>query len=700
LNCAEILGFSSLYLLLAQALQTLNNVLDAVVIRSVQGTLSYTVEIPNYPLTVSLPIPMQKTIHRSPRTRSRISSVALIDRLRYQFDNFMSKGTVALVSGLALVSLAFIFVMAFLVNLVGIAPEGSDRLDLPEALWGVLMRTLDSGTVGGDTGWIFRLTMLFVTFGGIFVVSTLIGLLSSGIDAKLEDLRKGRSRVIETDHIVILGWSLQVFTLISELALANANRPDTCIVILSETDKVEMEMALADALGKLSHIRLVCRTGSPSNMADLGLVSIQMARSIIILNAANEHSDTQLVKTLLAITNIPRSLPQPYHIVAQVQTSKTLDVVTLIGENEIETLLTNDLISRIVVQTCRQSGLSIVYMDLLNFSGDEIYFKEEPALHGRTYGEALLAYNDSTVIGVKYENGTIQINPPSETRLQTGEQLIFISEDDDTIRLASYAEVPVDRQAIQSISLKKAQAEHTLILGWNDRVCPIIQQLDQYVAPGSTVTVIAEFPAAEVDLAEETLQRQTVRYQQGDPTDRDVLENLDLTQSDHVIVLCNPNLEAEQADAQTLVTLLHLRDIANRRHYDFQVVTEILDVRNQVLAQVARPDDFVISEQLISLMLAQVAEQKSINAVLTDLFNPEGSEIYLKPIQDYVTLDHPVNFYTVAEAARQRGESAIGYRRKADANNLARSYGVVLNPQKDQPVEFKSQDALILLAES
>jgi len=645
---------------------------------------------------------MQNLIHSRIKARRRNRQSTLADQLHYRFDNFMSKGTVALVSGLALISLAFILLMGILVNLSGVTPEGSDRLSLPEALWGVLMRTLDSGTVGGDTGWVFRLTMLFVTFGGIFVVSTLIGLLGSGIDAKLESLRKGRSRVIETNHIVILGWSLQVFTLISELALANANQPNTCIVILSEEGKVEMETALYDMLGKLPRIRLVCRTGSPSNMADLGIVSIQAARSIIILNPASDRTDAQLVKTLLAITNIPRSLPQPYHIVAQVQTPKTLDVIRLVGQDDIEPLLTNDLISRIVVQTCRQSGLSIVYMELLNFSGDEIYFREEPALRGKSYGQALLSYNNSTVIGIQQTNGAIQLNPPNDTLLQVGEQLIFISEDDDTIHLGNGVDTLIDRQAIRSAEPISNKAEHTLILGWNDRVCSIIQLLDQYVTPGSTVTVVAEFPAAEVDLSEQTLklQRQTVRYQQGDPTDREVLENLNLTEYNHAVVLSNPILDAEQADAQTLVTLLHLRDISNRYHHNFQIVTEILDVRNQALAQVARPDDFVISEQIISLMLAQVAEQKNINAVLTDLFNPDGSEIYLKPVNSYVAIDRPTNFYTVVEAARQRGESAIGYRRKDDASNAARSYGVVINPSKDQLIEFKPHDAIILLAET
>ena len=79
------------------------------------------------------------------------------------------------------------------------------------------MRTLDSGTMGGDAGWGFRLVMLLVTLGGIFVVSALIGVLSTGLEGKLDELRKGRSRVLEKDHTIILNWSPSIFDIISEL---------------------------------------------------------------------------------------------------------------------------------------------------------------------------------------------------------------------------------------------------------------------------------------------------------------------------------------------------------------------------------------------------------------------------------------------------------------------------------------------------
>jgi len=47
------------------------------------------------------------------------------------------------------------------------------------------MRSMDPGTLAGDTGWKYRILMLVVTIGGIFIVSLLISVLSSGLQNKL-----------------------------------------------------------------------------------------------------------------------------------------------------------------------------------------------------------------------------------------------------------------------------------------------------------------------------------------------------------------------------------------------------------------------------------------------------------------------------------------------------------------------------------
>ena len=148
-----------------------------------------------------------------------------------------------------------------------------------------------------------------------------------------------------------------------------------------------------------------------------------------------------------------------------------------------------------------------------------------------------------------------------------------------------------------------------------------------------------------------------------------------------------------------MMTLLHLRDIANRIGRPLAMVSEIMDVRNRDLIQVARVDDFIISDRIVSLALTQLSENKRVLNVFQDLLNPEGSEIYLKPVEGYLRLDQPVNFYTVLEAARQCGEVAIGYRLNTEANDAANHYGIHLNPKKSQVISFSQGDRIISLAE-
>jgi len=99
-------------------------------------------------------------------------------------------------------------------------------------------------------------------------------------------------------------------------------------------------------------------------------------------------------------------------------------------------------------------------------------------------------------------------------------------------------------------------------------------------------------------------------------------------------------------------------------------------------------------------MMCQVAENKQLFPVLSDLFDPEGAEIYLKPASDYVRLRIGMSFATVVEAARRRGEIAIGYRKASLARDASASYGVRTNPPKAERVSFDLDDKVVVVAES
>jgi hypothetical protein len=257
------------------------------------------------------------------------------------------------------------------------------------------------------------------------------------------------------------------------------------------------------------------------------------------------------------------------------------------------------------------------------------------------------------------------------------------------------------QEAIHNAARGVPEAERTLILGWNWRGPAVINELDNYVPAGSQVTVVADTAAAADALARYCgdLRNQRAAFVQGDSTDRRTLDGLGIEGYDHVIILCYDTLDPQQADARTLITLLHLRDISERHGHPFSIVSEMLDIRNRNLAEVTRADDFIVSDKLISLMLAQVSENKALNAVFADIFDPEGSEIYLMPADSYVQLGRPLNFYTVVESARRRGQIAIGYRLQAQAGESALAHGVVVNPDKSAQVTFGEKDKVIVLAE-
>ena len=625
---------------------------------------------------------------------------SFVDRLRYAFDNTMSRGPLALIGWLAAATAVLIAVATLIV--VGLHGFPNDWTPL-DVFWNILFQAITPNPVDPSSGaWVYLIAMLLITFGSLFMVSILIGTLTNGMEDWVTSLRKGRSRVLETGQTIILGWSPQIFTILSELVEANANQRRSCVVIMGDKDKVEMEDSIYDHVPDTKHTRVICRTGSPISLVDLDIVSLPTARAIIVLSPDSSNPDADVIKTILAITNAANRRPEPYHIVAEIRDPRNMDVARMVGKDEVELVLVGDLIARIIAQTCHQSGLSVVYTELLDFEGDEIYFREEPTLTGKTFGETLAAYEDSAVIGLSPKDGQPCLNPPMDTRLQPGDQLIVISEDDDTIHLSSLKEAPIKEQALVARPVNQPAPERTLILGWNWRASTIINELDHYVMPGSEVTVVADTLAAEADIARDCTpqKNQALTFQAGDTTDRRTLDALKIASFKHVIILCySDTLEPQAADARTLITLLHLRDIKQKEAGRFSIISEMLDVHNRALAEVTHADDFIVSDKLISLMLAQISENKKLNAVFADIFDPEGSEIYLKLASDYVKLGEPVNFYTVVEAARRRNEVAIGYRLKAKAADPAQAYGVVVNPDKSGEVTFEAWDRIVVIAE-
>jgi len=617
----------------------------------------------------------------------------------------MARGVGAQILLLAAFTAILVIVIALSLAASGAAPV--DDKGNPDSFgrlaWKGLMHALDAGAVAGDSGdWTFLLIMMFATLGGLFVLSALIGVLTQGFGQMIDTWRRGRSEVMEKKHTVILGWTPKIPTLLHELAIANENVRNACVVILADRDKVDMDAECANAVsGK--RLRVVTRRGSPMMMADLALVALPASKAIVVLSP-EEHadgspmlpteSDTVVLKTLLAISKVAPS--RKLHLVAELYDERTESVARMVIGEHAALLRASPLVSRLLVQTGRQSGLSIVYTELLDFDGVEIYLTPQPALAGKTFREVVVAFDTSSVIGVRTTSGEILVPPPFDRKLAPGDEVIAISEDDSTVIVDG--KPSFDATVILPAPAPTApKPERTLVLGSCARLGTVLVELDAYVAPGSTAFVVGEVAPDPEPLAK--LRNMTVESRVGDVTDRLVLESLDVGSFDHVLVLSeSANRSQEMADARTTVALLHLRDIARRRDVTVPITSEILDIGNRDLAAVAEADDFIVSNTLVSLMVSQIAENPHLVDVFDQLFGPAGHELYLKPATQYVTTGEHA-FGTVCEAAMRRNELAIGYRLASSARDPERAYGVVMNPAKRSRVKFGEGDKVIVLAD-
>jgi voltage-gated potassium channel Kch len=560
------------------------------------------------------------------------------------------------------------------------------------------MRTLNAEAMNESmNSVIYALSMVAIATISIFFVSILIGLLTGGIQSKIWSLRKGRSMVIEKNHTIILGWSEMVYTIISELIEANSNQKKSCIVIMGNKDKVEMEDSIREKVPVSKNTRIICRQGNPIDVNDLIIVNLNTSKSIIIIG----DLDSNVIKTILAIISNKLDRKEPFHIVAMIKELENLEVAKIAGMNQVEFILAKDFIPKIIAQTSRQPGLSIVYNELLDFKGDEIYIAHIKELAGKTFKEILFLFEDSSVIGITYDS-VAKLNPPMDTIINENNNIIAISEDDDTILLSGLTEYNINKSVIIRNKLIDKKIERTLILGWNDQIESIIREIDNYVIKGSLITVAANLNGKEIDLKNKYshfLNNLEIEFISTNITDRNELSVLVSKIYNHIIILSRREIDIQEADAETLITLLHLRDIVEKEKLNFSITTEMLDINNRKLAKIAKVNDFIVSDKMISFLLTQIAENKILNSVFEDILNAEGSEIYIKKVRNYVEIDKSVNFYTLVESASLKNEIVIGYKILEEEDFEEKNYGIYINPNKSDYISFKDNDSIIVIAE-
>jgi hypothetical protein len=615
-------------------------------------------------------------------------------RLRYKFDTALSRGPSVVITWLGLLTLALIVVTAIvftLFRLTGVSGNDDD-LGLFEALWQSMLRVVDAGSFAGDTGWPTRLVALAITIAGIFIAGSLIGLIANAVDQQIEELRKGRSKVLESDHTLILGWSPRVPSIVSELVIANESRKKAAVVIVATGDKTEMEERLRDAVPDTRTTRIVCRSGAPWEAKNLDLANLAGARSVVIVA---DGTDTTTVKTLLAIRAArgaadgatPRA-----HVVAEVGDNDTAQSLRSLFGSELVTVSSDAVVAELTAQACRQRGLSGVFRELLDFDGDELYFAEFPELVGSSYAAAQMAFERCAVVGVLSGTGIVTLNPSPESLLVAGDQLIAVVEDDSLFLVDS--SVAGGSAMTVEIAVPQLGQRRIVIVGWSALGPRVIAELDEFLDGRTTIELLVDPALVDVELVKSQITAVNVVLEVnelgGGP--EFVAAHAARRSFHEVIVLGYRNLMSDDdADARTLLTLLAFNQVRQTDDVGpVRIVAEMLDQSNAVLAEATGVDDFVVSDELTSLMLAQLSERPELNQVFADLFDRSGCTIELRAAPLYGA-QHARSFADIVVSASAQGHSALGYR-------VASTGEVVVNPAKSAPQSWSRDDEILVIA--
>ncbi len=629
-------------------------------------------------------------------------------KLRYRSDEFLSSGAGKQLFLLLVLTCVVVFVFAIIALAIGL-PVGDTLFD---KCWFYFTRAMDGGTMGGDEGTGVRLVSTGATVVGVILTGLLISALSGNFQDRLESIKRGASPVVEKNHFLILGWSEKIFSVIDQLSEANIEKGKIIVVVMAARDKVEMEEELRDKLTHLDRIKLVVRSGSSESLTDLSKVAFDMAHAIVVLLNDEDVSDPnkadgRVIKTLMALYNHPegKGAMVGKSVTAEVMLAENQEIAIIAGSRKAQVVKTNEMISKIILQTSRISGLSLVYDELLRFEGNEFHIAKFPQLAGRRFGDIILDFPNGCPVGVARPDGTHQINPPSDYLLQPTDDVLILAEDDH-IQYAPYQGPLRGMQITPAGAATVRPMEHMLVLGWNEKIFPIVTEFDSYAAKGSTLTMVNSLEGQTVSerLKENCgeLKNIQTRHMVGEFTSRALMENLQPQNYPTVMVLGDASsgeISAEDADTRAIIALLLLRDFQRRSGIATQeICSEILNPKNRELAATTEIHDIVISNEMVSMVLAQVSHVPRILPVLDDLFQSEGSEIYLKDIAKYVPYGQQVTFEYLMLAARARNEVAFGLQRSV--NDASKRYGIVLNPtDRSAPFVVNKGDRLIVLAE-
>ncbi len=614
----------------------------------------------------------------TPRARHSVRSWR--NRVRYRFDRLLARGTWAVLLWLGLITLLVVMISAVLLTVFPVSFTGDEDASMAEDFWQSLLRVIDPGTMAEDVGWGRRILALIVTITGLLIAGTLIGLIASGVEQRVEALRRGRSLVVESGHFVVLGRSPRLRIIIDQLTKAD---PKTVVVVLADHDAPEMDQDVRADLDPSLGQRLIFRSGDPQLESSLEITNVDEARAVIVLADADDI-ESDVVTTALNVGRVIGFERTP--IVVEVPDAQTREKLLLVTGPNLHPVVAAESVSRVAALVLRQAGLGEVVEALIDAGSPGVHVKELPELVGSSFGDAVFALGASRPIGLIGADDTLRLNPPRVAPIQPGDHVVAIAAEHAAIAPGPQRSSPGSQVPIQLDT--EPTPMNLLIVGWNHLGSRLLAEFDRFAPHGSSGVILYDETITSTDaIGLPSTTNLTLRSRPGSDPSQPLRE----TEFSSIIVLAyGDDLPAPEADGRTLIDLAIVRNELSVASLDrSQLLVQLLDADRIDLADLAGINGFVIGDGIGSYLISQLAAVPERQAVLGALYDPDRSSLHLMAF-DQLGIPGPVSFEDVIGSTYASNLLAIGW-----ITSVERGRQVVLSPPLTAVVDPSNQIIVI-----
>jgi hypothetical protein len=570
------------------------------------------------------------------------------------------------------------------------------RPGVKDAAWWTWNRVTNPGMLPDDSDkgvWVITLSSIVILCGWI-VFGLLISILTTAFQERLEQIRRGGTEVLAVDHTILLGWNSTIFSVIDQFGSSDEDLSGEVVVLADlEVDSMREEAGKYCTPAALRNVDF--RRGSIASIKNIRNLKIEDARQVIILGFETEGEagsegegaadatmhDSSVLKALLAcfqaVSGDKGARTERLPIVASVMSGESARIMergvpgSVAERIQLHVVHAADLLSRLSAQSANQPGLALVYKELFSYQeslvdgvdiGSEIYIVDvDKKMHGLTLDECLLGYDRAIPIGYANDEAGPVVNPMPGTpaaarRFAKGDRIIAVADNKEDVVWTGKRDLPAQDFTGRDA---KPEAKTVLVLGDGLKPRKITEYLPGFLPEGSRIFTSQSSEGLDPGACSfhEFTHPTAVSADGGGDSS---VSDSDLRTYDS-IVLSDETSDPDRHDAKVLMDLTAIYASAAGEKIKASVIVELLDSRNLTLAAAFGEMAAIVSSELVSNFLVQLAVDPERGNVFRELLDPAGNEFYIRPVARFVGGDEKLSFTDIMARAKKLKEVAIGY---------------------------------------